>query len=102
MSLGAELVEGRHGVEDLPEIGARELDQRLAPGAVEVIVLRVAVVVLVDGPAAEHHLPQQPRFDQLRERPVDRWPARGGAVGRAAEISEEWETGSIYLNPESE
>jgi len=89
VSLGAELVKGRDGVEDLPQVGARELDQRLAPGAVEVIVLRVAVVVLVDGPAAEHHLPQQTGFDELGERPVDRRPARGGAIGGAAQIGEE-------------
>ena len=89
VALGAELVEGGDGVEDLPQVGARELDQRLAPSAVEVIVLRVAVVVLIDGPAAEHHLSQQPRFHELGKRSVDRWPAGGGAVGGAAEIGEE-------------
>ena len=89
VALSAELMEGSDGVEDLPQVSTRELDQRLAAGAVEVIVLRVAVVVLVDGPAAEHHLSQQPRFDKLGERPVDRRPARGGAVGGAAEIGEE-------------
>ena len=59
----------------LRQLVAVELDQLVAHLAVQVVVLRVAVVVLVDGPAAERHLPQQAGFDQLVERAVDGRPA---------------------------
>ena len=49
-----------------------ELDQLVADLAVEMVVPRIAVVVLVDAPAAERHLPQQPCLDQLAQRAIDR------------------------------
>ena len=54
---------------------AGKLDQLVALRAVQVIVLRVAVVVFVNAPAAERHLPQQAGFDEFGQRPVDRRPA---------------------------
>ena len=39
------------------------------------VVLWVAVVVLIDGPAPEHHLPKQARIHHLCERAVDSGPA---------------------------
>ena len=70
----AEVVLAGDRVAEVGQLVAVELDQLLAHLAVEVIVLRVAVVVLVDGPAAERHLSQQARFDQLVERAVDGRP----------------------------
>ena len=71
----AEVVLLGYGVADVRQFFAAEFDQLVAHLAVEMVVLRVAVVVLVNGPAAERHLPQQARFDQLVQRAIDRGPA---------------------------
>jgi hypothetical protein len=52
-----------------------ELQQAVALGAMEMVVLRIAVIVLVDGPPVEHKLAEQPSVDKLRKRPIDRRPA---------------------------
>ena len=53
------------------------------------VVLRVAVIVLVDGAAGEHHLAEQPRLHHLGERPVDRGPAGPGTGRRPPQAGEE-------------
>jgi len=52
-----------------------ELQQPVALGAMEVVVLWIAVVMLIDGASVEHELPKQPRIHKLRQRPVDGRPA---------------------------
>lgn len=85
----SETVLGRHRIADADHLVARKLDQLLAPRAVEVIVLRVAVVMLVDGPAVEHHLPEEAGLDHLGERAIDRRPAGAASRGRAPQFLEE-------------
>src|SRR5688572_16461747 len=75
MAGNAEVVLAGHGVADVLQLLAAEFDELVANLAVQVIVLRVAVIVLVHRPAAERHLPQQSRLDQLVKSPVDGWPA---------------------------
>src|SRR5690349_3010437 len=85
MPRDAEVVFAGDGVAQGLEFVAREFDELVADLAVEVVVLRIAVVVLVDGPAAERHLAEEPGFDQFVERAVDRGPADFFFVYTAAE-----------------
>jgi len=75
VALDEELMFPGHRVADPLQLGAVELDQGVAHLAVEVIVAGVAVVVLVHATAAQRHLPQQARLDQLAQRAVDGGPA---------------------------
>ena len=54
---------------------ALKLDQLVALRAMQMIVLRVAIIVLVDRASAEGHLSQDARFDELRERAIHGRPA---------------------------
>ena len=82
----AEVVLAANGVADLGDFFAVELDQLVAPFAVQMIVLGVAVVVLVNVAAGENHVAEQPGFDQLAERTVDGRPADVPVAGFAAEV----------------
>jgi hypothetical protein len=77
MAAGAEFVLGRDRVAELLQLLALKLDELVADLAVEVVVLRVAVVPLVDAATLEGHRPQQARLDQLGQRAID---------GRAADL----------------
>ena len=63
-----------------------EFDQRVALLAIEVIMLRIAIVVLVDRPATEDHIFEQPGIDQFGERAVDRRPADTAGRRRLAQM----------------
>ena len=63
---------------------AGEFDQLVALGAVQMIVLRVAVIVFVNGAAAEDHFSQQAGFDHFGQRAVDGRPANFAGRGGAA------------------
>ena len=71
----AEIVLSRHGIAKIGERFAAEFDQLVANLAVQMVMLRITVVVLVNGPAAERHLSQQACFDELFQRAVKRRPA---------------------------
>ena len=71
----AELVFAGHGFAQCNQLVALEFDQLVAPGAVQVIVLGVTVVVFVDGAAVERHLAQQTRLDHFGQRAIN-----GGAA----------------------
>ena len=71
----AEVVFAGHGLANLFHFVAGELDQLVALLAVQMIVLRVTVIVLVDGPVVEHHLAQQAGIDQLGQGAIDRGAA---------------------------
>jgi hypothetical protein len=75
VSCDAEAVFAPHGVAQALQLVALELDERITHRAVEMVVLRVAVVVLVDGTAAEGHPPKETRFDQFVERAIHGRPA---------------------------
>src|ERR1051326_3977220 len=62
----------RYLVADAVDLVAVELDELIALLTVQVIVPRIAVVVLVDRAAAEVHLPQEARVNQLRQAAIDR------------------------------
>lgn len=70
----AEVVLAGDRVAEVGQFFAVEFDQLLAHLAVEMIVLRVAVVVLVYRAAIERHFAQQARFDQFIERAIDSGP----------------------------
>ena len=53
-------------VGDLRDLITAKLDELLALLAVHVVVLRIAVVVLVDGASAQSHAAQQARVDHFR------------------------------------
>ena len=74
----AELMFAGHGFAELHQFVAGEFDQFAALGAMQMIVLGVAVIVLVDRAAAEDHFPQQAGVDHFGERAID---------GRAADFS---------------
>ena len=76
----AEVVFAGDGVAERLQFFAAELDELVADLAVKVVVLRVAVVVFVDGPATERHFAEEARFDQFVERAVNGWAADFVAV----------------------
>jgi hypothetical protein len=85
----SEMMFASHGVADLLEIVAAELDQLVAFLAMQVIVLRVTVVVFVDFASLEIHLTQQPRLDQLGECAIDARSARRLSPTRLAQLREQ-------------
>src|SRR5262249_47653497 len=79
-----EAVLGRHPIEDLREAGIFKFDERAALAADEVVVSRVAVVVLVNfAIIAARHFPQQARGDHIVQCPIDGGPADARAIGAA-------------------
>ena len=81
----AEVVFLGDGVAEDLQFFAAELDELVADLAVEVVVLRIAVVVLVDGSAAERHLSEEAGFDELVERAVNGGAADFVAIFAAAQ-----------------
>ncbi len=73
----AKLVLAGHLVAQFDEVFVLELQQPVALGAMEMIVLGIAVIVLINGTAVEDELAQQPRIDELAERAID---------GRSADV----------------
>lgn len=63
------------GFAQLIQAFAVELEEPAATLAVEMVVPRVAVGMLVDGAAAEIHRAEHPGFDQFAQRAVDGRPA---------------------------
>lgn len=78
----AEAVFAADGVADALQFVALKLDERVAHRAVEMVVLRVAVVVLVDGPAAKGHPAEEACFDKFVERAIN-----GGAADFVSQFS---------------
>jgi len=74
MAAHAKAMRSGHGVADLDDLIAVELEQLLALLAVEMIVLRIAVVMLIDSPPVEIHLSQDARIDHLGQRAIDGRP----------------------------
>ena len=72
---GAEAVLQADRLAELADLVVAELDDRVALGAMQVVVRRVAVVVLVGGPVGQPELAEQARLDQEPKGPVDRRPA---------------------------
>ncbi len=61
-------------IADTFELVTLKLDQLITDGAVQVIMLWIAIVVLIDPSSAEYHPSQQARLNQFVQRPVDRGP----------------------------
>ena len=76
-------------VANLLQLLAGKLDQLVALLTVKMIVLRVAVIVLINGPARQIHFPQQPRLDHLGQRPVDGRPADLAMIDNLGQIGEQ-------------
>lgn len=85
----AELVFAGNGFAEFEQFVAGEFDQLVAFGAMQVIVLGVAVIVFVDRPAAKDHGPQQAGFDHFGQRAVDRGPADFFAARFASQIQQQ-------------
>jgi hypothetical protein len=78
-----------HGIADFRQLVAVKLDQFVAHLAIEVIMLRVAVVMLVDGSTAEGHFSEEARLYQLGERTIDGGPADGASFRLAGQAGDE-------------
>jgi hypothetical protein len=83
-----ELLLAADGLQRRLEFGALELDYLAALRALEVLVVRVAVVVLVAHARPDLQAAQQPGIDQLRQRAVDRGAAdlEAGLLHRVDEV----------------
>ena len=66
-----------------------EFEQPVALRAVEMVVLGIAVVVLIDGPAVEDELAEQARIDEFAERAIDGRPADVPRVPAGRELLHE-------------
>src|SRR5262245_58396701 len=75
VAAGHEMVLPGYFLDRLLDGRVLELDHLAAFLADHVLVLRVAVLVLVIGPAAQLQTPEQAGLDQLAQRAVDRGPA---------------------------
>ncbi len=64
-----------HGIAKGLNLVALKFNELATDLAVQVVVLRIAVVVFIDGAAAEVHLSQEARIDQLGECAIDGGPA---------------------------
>jgi len=80
VAVGAEVILPRHRVANAIQLIAVKLDQPIALLAMQMIVLGIAVVVLVNGPASQRHAAEQSGVHQLGERPIDGGPADAGIV----------------------
>lgn len=89
VAVDAELVFAGHRIANLPNLVAVKFDQFVALLAVQVIVLRIAVVVLVDGTAVERHFAQQARLDEFGEGTIDRGPADAVPVAIFLQLGQE-------------
>jgi len=78
-----------HGITNLLQLLAVEFDQLVALLAMQVVMLRVAIVMLKDPPAAQIHTPQEPRIDHFTERPVDSWTADLPGTDLVSQISDQ-------------
>ena len=78
--LPAELVAHLH------QFGAGEFQQLVALGAMEMIVLRIAVIVLIDRPAVEREAAEQSGIDKFVERSIDGRPADVVGVARRGQL----------------
>lgn len=76
-----------HCVADSGEFIAGKFDQAMARRAVEVVVLRIAVIVFVDGSSTEHHFFEQASFNHFSQRAVNSRPTGPRSFRRAAEFS---------------
>jgi hypothetical protein len=72
------------GVAQLQKLVALEFEQLTTLLAVQMVVLRIAVVVLVYGSAIELEFAEQSGIHELLQRPIDRWPTDSsqGVLGR--------------------
>jgi len=75
-----------HGIANSVQVGTLKFDQLIADRAMQVIVLGVAIVVFVDGSAAEGHAAQQPGIDEFVECAINGRPADLVAFGLLREI----------------
>jgi hypothetical protein len=73
-------------VAKLLELFVLELEQLVALGAVEMVVLRVAVVVLIDRTAVEDELAEETRIDELAQRAIDGGPAHVPGLAARGEL----------------
>lgn len=71
----AEAMFAGHFVAQFDELLVLEFEQPVALRAVEMVVLRVAVVVFIDGSTVEDELAKEPRIDEFPQRPIDGRPA---------------------------
>ena len=74
MSRHAEAMLAANRVSQPLQLVALELDERVANRAVQMVVLRIPIVVLVDRPPAQIHPSQQARLDQFVQRAINRRP----------------------------
>lgn len=70
MAFDSEPVLGGHLIPNCQQFVALELNEFAAARAVQVVVLRVAVIVVINGAAVELETVQQPRIDAFTQRPV--------------------------------
>ena len=75
MTVHFEVVLPGNCVSDPFDLVAVKLDQLVAHFAVQMVVPRIAVLVLIDATSAESHLANQPGLRQFTQRSIDRWPA---------------------------
>ncbi len=90
MAGDAEVVVGGNRLTESLEFFTLEFDQFIANGAVQMIVLRVAVIVFVDRSAAKVHPPQEPRIDQFVECSVNGGPANLAALRLLGQVENQF------------
>src|SRR5262245_47074598 len=86
----AKVVLAGYGVTDFLQFVARKFDQLVAHLTIQMVVLRIAVVVLVNGPATEGHLPKQARLHEFVEGAIDGRPADSVGLVPAAEAVDQF------------
>lgn len=80
VSRDAEAMFVGHRLADRLQLVCLELNQLIANLAIQMIVLRVSIIVLVYGPAAKGHFAEQPGLDQFIQSAVNGGPADAVAV----------------------
>ena len=79
MSARAEAVLQAHCLTEPANLVVAELDDCIAFGALQVIVRRITIIVLVGGPVGQAEFAEQARLDQETQSPVDRRSAHPAA-----------------------
>lgn len=85
----AKLVLTSDGVADFGQLIAMKLDQRVAGLTMQMVVLGIAVVMLIDSPAAEDHFAEQTGIDQLRQGAIDGRPTHTAMFFGVRQVGEQ-------------
>lgn len=71
---------------ELLKFAALKLDQLITHRAMQMVMLRIAIIVLINGPATEIHATQQAGVDQFVERSINGRSAHLRALGLGSEV----------------